>query len=105
MTSYVLIQGDTRPVINATLHEQGAVTPINLTSCTVKFQMRRSDDKLYTINGACSIVDPVAGTVSYSLGTNDLNTPGDYVVQFEVTYPDQRVQTTATLIPIKVRRQ
>ena len=105
MTNIVLIQGDTRPVINATLHLQGVVTPINLTQCSVKFQMRRADDKLYTVNSACSIVNAVAGTVSYTLGPNDLNTPGDYVVQFEVTYPDNKVQTTATLIPIKVRRQ
>lgn len=105
MTDIVLIQGDTRPVINATLHLQGAVTPVNLTNCSVKFQMRRADDKLYTVNGSCSVVNAVAGTVSYSLGANDLNTPGDYVVQFEVTYPDTKVQTTATLIPIKVRRQ
>jgi len=105
MTDIVLVQGDTRPVLNAVLMIQGTTTPINLTNCSVKFQMRRSDDKQYTVNGACSVVDAVAGSVSYTLGTNDLNTPGDYVVQFEVTYPDTRVQTTATLIPIKVRRQ
>lgn len=105
MTDIVLVQGDTRPVINATLQIQGTTTPINLTNCSVKFQMRRSDDKQYTVNGACAIVDASSGTVSYTLGANDLNTPGEYVVQFEVTYPDNRVQTTATLIPIKVRRQ
>lgn len=105
MTTPVLVQGDTRPVINATLHTQGTTDPIDLTECSVKLQMRRADDKHYSINGSCSIVDPLAGTVSYSLGANDLNTPGDYYVQFEVTYPDNRVQTTATLIPIKVRRQ
>lgn len=105
MTDTVLVQGDTRPVINATLLLQGTTTPINLTNCTVKFQMRRNNDKQFTINGSCSVVDAVAGTVSYTLGANDLATPGDYVAQFEVTYPDTRVQTTATLIPIKVRRQ
>jgi hypothetical protein len=105
MTEYVLTQGDTRPIINATLTAQGTTTPINLHECSVKFQMRRADDKLYTVNGACSIVNESAGTVSYSLGTNDLNTPGEYVAQFEITYPDNRVQTTSSLIPIKVRRQ
>jgi len=105
MTETVLVQGDTRPVINATLRLQESATPINLTNCSVKFQMRRANDKQLTINGSCTVVDAVAGTVSYTLGANDLNTPGDYVAQFEVTYPDSRVQTTATLIPIKVRRQ
>ena len=105
MADIVLVQGNTRPIINATLHLKGSVDPVNLTNCSVKIQMRRADDKFYAINGACSIVSAVAGTVSYSLGVNDLNTPGDYIVQFEVTYPDNRVQTTSTLIPIKVRRQ
>jgi hypothetical protein len=105
MADIVLVQGDTRPVINATLHVQGSLAPINLLHSTVKFQMRRVDDKLYTVNGSCSIVNPATGTVSYTLATNDLNTPGDYLAQFEITFPDARVQTTATAIPIKVRRQ
>lgn len=105
MAEYVLTQGDTRPVINATLQKQGTTDPVDLRSCSVKFQMRRANDNRYTVNGTCSIVNALAGTVSYSLGTNDLNTPGDYVAQFEITYADQSVQTTSTLIPIKVRRQ
>lgn len=103
--SIVLVQGDTRPTIYATLREQGGTTPINLTSCTVRFQMRRADDKVYAINGSCQIVDPVLGRVSYTLAANDLNNHGDFNAQFEVTYPDQSLQTTATPIPIKVRRQ
>jgi hypothetical protein len=51
-----------------------------------------------------TIVNPAAGTVTYSWATNDLSVPGEYVVQWEVTYPDTRIQTTSQET-VTVRRQ
>jgi BppU N-terminal domain len=106
MTTPVLVQGDTRPTVVAILHDaDDASVPLNLSTCSVVFQMRKADDKVYTVNAAATILDGPAGKVSYQFGANDLNTPGDYVLQWEVTYADLGVQTTQTPLKITVRRQ
>ena len=97
------VQGDTEPAITAVLNRSG--TPEPLDHASVKFQMRKADDKAYTVNATASIVDPVAGTVKYVWGSSDLNVPGDYLVQWEVTYQSGRIETTDPPNPITVRRQ
>lgn len=106
MTTPVLVQGDTRPTLIAYLHDADDPTGyIDLTDATVLFQMRKADDKVYTVNAAATILDLPTAKVSYTLGVNDLNVPGDYVVQWEVTYVDGGKQTTATPLKVTVRRQ
>jgi len=102
----VFVQGDTAPDLGAVLHVKGDVsTPINLTGATVRFQMRKRDDKSFTVDTAATIVDADEGEVLHEWATNDLAVPGDYDVQWEVTFADLRVQTTATPNVIRVRRQ
>jgi hypothetical protein len=67
--------------------------------------MRKADDRRFTINAEAEILDPDAGQVRYRWATNDLTTPGEYLVQWEVTYADARIQTTAVANTITVRRQ
>jgi hypothetical protein len=67
--------------------------------------MRRALDRHYRVNAACAIVSAIAGQVSYTWVAGDLEVPGDYVVQFEITFPSGRIQTTAQPIPVTVRRQ
>jgi hypothetical protein len=105
MATLKLVQGDTKPSVAATLRHSDSVTPIDLSGCTVRFQMRRQDDLRYTVNGLCVIVNARAGTVRYDWAVNDLTSPGDYYIQFEVEYIDHSVQTTASPIPVNVRRQ
>jgi hypothetical protein len=105
MATLRLVQGDTKPSVSAILRHSDSTTPINLTGCTVNFQMRRQDDKVYTVNSACVVTNPVAGTVRYDWGVNDLMSPGDYLIQFEVTFSDGKKQTTASPITVNVRRQ
>jgi len=106
-TTPTFVQGDTGPSLLATLHDQTDTTiPLNLSEATeVRFQMRKADDKRYTVNALASIVNAATGRVRYAWGPNDLAVPGDYEVQFEVTFVDGMVQTTATPNLITVRRQ
>lgn len=106
-TTPTWVQGDTGPSLLATLHDQTDTTvPLDLTFAEqVKFQMRKSDDKRYTVNALATIVNAATGRVRYAWGPNDLAVPGDYEVQFEVTFVDGMVQTTATPSLITVRRQ
>lgn len=104
MSQPVLVQGDTNPPIRATITDQdGAV--VNLTGSTVKFQFRKENDKVFTVNAAATLLDSTAGRVQYLLGTNDLAVPGEYLVQWEVTFASGRIQTTAVPNPVTVRRQ
>jgi hypothetical protein len=100
----VLVQGDTAPAINTTIVKQLDQSVVDLTGSAVRFQMRKPDDRRFTVNAMATIVNPAAGTVTYSWATNDLSVPGEYVVQWEVTYPDTRIQTTSQET-VTVRRQ
>jgi hypothetical protein len=106
MTDASFVTGDTRPDLTATLFNTVTGNPQDLTDCTVAFQMRKADDKRYTVNAAADIdADPTTGKVVYSWGANDLAVPGDYIAQFEITFVDLRVQTTNPVNTVTVRRQ
>jgi hypothetical protein len=102
----VFVQGDTGPDIAAVLHVQGNTsTVIDLTGATVRFQMRKPDDRKFTVDAPATIQDADAGDVVYQWSPNDLAVEGDYHVQWEITFSNGRVQTTATPGLIRVRRQ
>lgn len=98
-----LVQGNNAPDIEGTIKKED--TPLDLTDCSVRFQMRKQDDRRFTVNAPASITDASAGEVRYSWAANDLAVPGDYLVQWQVTYPDERVQTTHPPNPITIRRE
>jgi hypothetical protein len=106
MSEALFVQGDRKPDMTAILHEEGNPSNIiDLTNCTVRFQMRKPDDKRYTVNMVAEIVDATGGSVRYQWATNDLSVPGEYHVQWEITLPDGKPWTTANPRLITVRRQ
>lgn len=98
------VQGDTAPAITATISHDSTGSPVDLAGSAVRFQMRKANDRRFTVNEVATLVDAPTGQVEYVWGPNDLAVPGDYQVQWEVTYPDARIQTTSTST-ITVRRQ
>lgn len=98
-----LVQGNTGPDLYATLKSDG--TPLDLTGCDVKLQMRKADDRRFTVNAPADVVDAAAGDVRYTWGTNDLAVPGTYLVQWQVTFPDAKVQTSDPPNALIVRRE
>lgn len=102
--SLTFVQGDTAPAITAQILHVNDATAQNLTGCTVKFQMRKADDRRFTVNTSATLGVLLEGRVSYAWANNDLATPGDYLVQWEITFGDARIQTTAPET-ITVRRQ
>lgn len=106
MADITLVQNDTRPDLNGTLKVASTGVAINLTSATtVRFQMRKADDRRYTVNSVAVFVDRTTGKVRYSWGPNDLAVPGTYIGQWEVTWSDNTVQTTDPPNSIEIRRQ
>jgi len=95
MSTLDFFSGDNDPPINGVIHDIDDPTVLaNLTNATVKFIMRKSDDKRYTVNASATVVDAPNGVVQYQWGANDLDTPGEYQVWWRITWPDTRVQTT-----------
>jgi len=111
MSEVTFVQGDTAPPVKATLKQKndaGSLVALNLTAigiASIKFQMRRPDDKRYTVNATADIVDATNGKVSYDWAANDLDVPGEYVGQWELTFLDGSIQTTDPLNTITVRKQ
>ena len=101
--SLTFVQGDTAPDLQAIIHEEDDDTVVvDLTGASVRFQMRYEDGKRYKVNSAATILDELAGSVSYSWAANDLSQPGTFIVQWEVTYPGGRIQTTSPEVEITV---
>ena len=101
------VQGDTGPdFVGVLIAKDEPTTIIDLTgNLGVNFQMRKEDDKRYTVNQPATVVgDPTDGRCSYSWGANDLSVPGTYWAQWEVTFADGKIQTTVAH-EIEVRRQ
>jgi hypothetical protein len=107
MAEAEFVQGDRLPDMTATLHDEGNITAVtDLTAATVRFQMRKLNDRRYTVNQLADVIgDPTLGKVRYQWGPNDLNVPGEYLVQWEVTHSDGKTQTTFRQHTIEVRRQ
>jgi hypothetical protein len=101
------VQGNTAPDIVAQLHDEKVKTLVlNLTTATsVRFQMRKSDDTLFTVDAVADITNASQGLVSYGWADTDLNVDGEYETQWEVHWGDGKVQTVAKTNRILVRRR
>lgn len=100
------VQGDTGPDIVAQLHDELTPTvPLDLANCLVKFQMRKPDDKLLTVDAAATITNVSQGLVSYSWKERDLAVHGEYDVQWKVTFEDGMIQTVSHPNRIEIRRR
>ena len=92
MSVFILKRGDTRPPVKVQLFSDSGGT-VNLTGCTVRFKMRKPDQSTLKVNAAATIVDATSGIVQYSCTTIDTDTAGLFQAEFEVTYPDDGIET------------
>lgn len=104
MSDVSLVSADTAPSLSGTLTTP-AGTPIDLSTATVKFQMRRASDSRLVVNANAAIVSGPAGTVRYDWVPGDLAIPGDYVSRWQVTFAGGGIQhsepeNTITVEPI-----
>lgn len=110
MSDLTLVQGNTGPPLKSTLRKKlddGTSVIWNLTLDGVdfiKFQMRPVDGKRYNANSNATILDGTIGKVSYVFGVNELDTPGEYIAQWEIHFLDGKVQTTDPANTITIRR-
>lgn len=106
MSEKTFTQGDTAPPITATIKNSEDNAAQDLTNVTeIRFQMRKPDDRRFTVDEVATITDAMTGRVRYSWGVHDLDVPGDYQSQWELHWNDGKIQTTDPPNTITVRRQ
>jgi hypothetical protein len=93
LTRFLMVSGDLKPSILATLQFSDG-TAVNLTGCTVQFQMSQGGTTL--LNKPAVIVNASAGQVRYDWASGDTNVQGVCKGQFQVTFSDTTVQTFPT---------
>ena len=85
-------QGDTAPAIAEQLFD-GTGTAVNLAGASVKFMMQGPGDAAVKVNATATITDDATGKVSYTPSSTDTNTPGDYLVEWQVTFSGGAIET------------
>lgn len=103
----LLVQGDTLPTPVVTIYDEISGDIVDLTSASVRMLFREVGST--TVKASLSGVlldDPPgsAGRVAFNFGAN-LDAPGNYEGEFEVTFPGGGIQTTYAKQKFKVREQ
>lgn len=84
-----LKQNDTKVNIKATLSSESGT--VDLTDCTVRFLM--SKRRVVKIDREAQIQDAVNGIVWFVFEQPDTSESGTFQAEFEVTFPDARIET------------
>lgn len=69
------------------------LAPVNLTGCTVRFNMRLKTAAAAKVAANAAIVSAATGVVRYQWQGTDTNTSGEYRAEWQVTFPSGQVQT------------
>jgi BppU N-terminal domain len=72
--------------------------PVDLSGATVKFRMREEASTTLKTDTAAVIVNATAGQVRYDWVAQDVDTAGDYVAWWQVTFPSAKTQDTPNFI-------
>lgn len=80
---FTIKRNDRRPRYRVNLTTDG--TPADLSAATsVKFLMKQGST--LKVSQPATIVDPLTGLVEYAWAAGDTDTPGEYNVEFEVSW-------------------
>jgi len=67
--------------------------PVNISGVTVKFIMKKIGVATPKINVQCTITEGTQGKCKYTVLEGDLDTPGRYDAELEVTFASDKVLT------------
>ncbi len=94
MADVFYVLGDTAPSVFGALTNLDG-TPFDLTDATVRFQMRRANDRRFKVDAVAVIVGaPADGEVRYDWQTGDLDTADDYVCHWRIVFLDNTIEHT-----------
>lgn len=101
----ILVVGDHGQSVSGVIYSESDSSREDLNGAEVRFQMRRTSDRRLLVNRIADIDTAASGEVSTTLTANDMAVPGSYVIEWQVTYPSGRQQTTANLHEVTIRRR
>lgn len=90
---FYIKRGATLPKLLFQIVDEATGYPVDLTGATVSFKMKRLSDGAVVTNAGATIEQATQGLVSYSWSTNDTQTVGVYIGEFDVAFPDGYVLT------------
>lgn len=84
--SFHLKVGDTRPEVAITVTDEATGNALNLTGGSATFTMKAEKGGAVKVNAiAATIYDAANGKVKYTWLTANVDTPGRYLAEFEIT--------------------
>jgi hypothetical protein len=88
MADFFIKRGDTQsPIRRTMLDANGAVVPLDA-ALSVRFIMRGLFAAALKVDSAAAFVEPRStGTVEYQWVLADVDTPGEFLAEFEITWP------------------
>ena len=89
-----LKQNDTKSTLYFNVKNERDGSIISLINCSAKFQMKEFNGTALKVNGVMNINDPPNGQCGYQFSNDDLDTPGAYNAEIEITYSDSKVLKT-----------
>lgn len=106
MSAFSIKQGDTLPVLEATITKADG-SALDLTNATaVVFRMRNVNARpagTFKVNAAATFVDKPNGIVRYTFTAADTNAPGSYAGEFVVSFGgDQQTVPTVGYLAVSV---
>ena len=92
--TYYAKQDDISSFTPKTVLRDGYGNPVDLTGATVRFIMRKYGASTPTVATAGEVVPPATnGEVRYEWVAGDLDIPGLYLAEWEVTYAADEIET------------
>lgn len=85
MITFSIRKGDRLPEVTSVLG-------VDLTGATVRFHMALQGVTA-KVDALATVVDALTGSVKYAWATADTDTAGDFMGEWEVTFPDGRKQS------------
>lgn len=89
MIDFAIKQGDLLPTLEATFTDTNG--PIDLTNASVVFYYKLKNSSLATpATGVMSVSTPTSGIATYIWASGETVTPGTYIGEFVVTFPNTK---------------
>lgn len=101
---FQFVQGNTEPSLEFTLLDED-LQPVDITGYSFAFRFARADDTVQKNAAADAVVitNAAVGECRYTWAADDLDTPGYYVGELQITNVAGRVQTIPEFLRFKVR--
>lgn len=102
MIPIIVKQNDRAPEVAIQVTD-GAGNPVDVTTATaIRFHMKNRWTGVVKVNAEAGIVNGLTGDIKYVWAAADLNTPGYYVAEFQITFPGGQTLTVPNAENIEI---